>query len=408
MDNWKYYLIFTILCIIFQGFFAMVEMAFVSFNRVRLEYYVKQHNRKAMWLAYLLHNPAYLFATTLIGVNFFLQLGSEVARRFYVELGLSPDFAPITQIFAVLIFAELSPMFAARSHSEHVSMMGITPIYFLSKAFIPFIFVLNGICRIIDWLLKSPPGAGIYLSREELQKAIEAKDEKHPRVEKEELDTLVHNILAIKMKTPKELMIPLEVVPMVAYDSKAKEIKELLMGEFVSFLPLYYQKRQNLYGIIYARDLLKLEDDVPVREISRSPWFITEKNSIFQILKQFRWNNQPLAVVLDEEGQATGILTLDRLIEEIFRNTTHKDVHNDLKKTILVDRSFFADQKVKEINLLLDIDLPHRDDETLEELMTTALGHAPQKFEAVRIGRFELILEGVPLLTDKKIRIMSL
>lgn len=408
MYNWQFYLILTLFCLVFQGFFAMVEMAFVSFNRVRLEYYVKQHHRKAIWLVYLLQHPTYLFATTLIGVNFFLQLGSECSRRLYIEFGLSPDLAPITQIFAVLIFAELAPMFAARSHSEHVSMLGITPIYVLSKVLTPFIWILNGICRVIDWILKSPPSSGIYLSREELQKAIEAKDEKHPHVEREELDTLVQNIFDIKTKTPKELMIPLEAVPMVSYDASAKDVSELLAKEFVTFLPLFYQKRQNLYGIIYARDLLKLEDHAPVREISRSPWFITEKNSIFQILKQFRWNNQQLAVVLDEEGGATGILTLDILIEEIFHNTTHIDLHRDIKKTVVVDRSFLADQKVKEINILLGIDLPDQSDETLEELMATYLGHSPQKSEAVRIGRFELTLEEVPFLTDKKIRIVSL
>lgn len=408
MDNWKYYLILSLVCLVFQGFFAMVEMAFVSFNRVRLEYYVKQRHRKAIWLVYLLQNPTYLFATTLIGVNFFLQLGSESSRRLYSELGLNPDFAPITQIFAVLIFAELAPMFAARSHSEHVSMLGITPIYVLSKIFTPFILILNGICKVINWILRSPPSTAIYLSREELQKAIEAKDEKHHHVEREELDTLVQNIFTIKTKTPKELMIPLEAVPMVSYDSTAKEVSLLLTKEFVSFVPLYFQKRENLYGIIYARDLLKLDDSAPVREISRSPWFITEKNSIFQILKQFRWNNQQLAVVLDEEGGATGILTLDHLIEEIFHNTSHIDVHKGPSQTVIVDRTFLADKTVKEINLLLGIDLPHQNDETLEELMEKRLGHFPQKSEAVCVGRFELTLEEVPFLTDKKIRIRSL
>lgn len=386
----------------------MMEMAIVSFNRVRLEYYVKQGNKKAIYLAKLLKRPTYLFGTTLIGVNFFLQLGSEASRLFYTQIGLDPDWAPLSQIIIVVIFAELSPLFAARSHAEHVAMLGIMPIYFLSKLLAPFIWILNGICRFLDWILKSPSSVEQYLSREELQKAIEAKDEKHPHLAQEELDTLVQNIFEIKVKTPKELMIPLNLVQMIPSNATAKQVKEILSQTFFSYLPLFYERRENIFGIIYSRDLLRLKDDAGVREISRSPWFITEKNSIFQILKQFRWNNQQLAIVLDEEGQATGVLTLDSLIEEIFHNTTHIDREKIVTPQILVDRSFTADQSVQEINTLFGLNFPHEEGDTLEDLMTRNLGHAPQKSEAVCVGKFELTLEDVPFLADKKIRIVSI
>jgi len=408
MDTWLLFLFLIVSCLIFQGFFTMMEMALVSFNRVRLEYYVKQNNRKAIWLGKLLSRPTYLFGTTLIGVNFFLQLGSEASRLFYAHLGINLAWAPITQIVLVVIFAELAPMFAARSHAEHVAMLGITPIYFFSKVLTPFIWILNGICRFVDWILKSPSSVDNYLTREELQKAIEAKDEKHPHLAREELDTLVQNIFEIKLKTPKELMIPLNNVQMIPYDSTVKQVKDILTKEFTSYIPLFYERRQNIFGIIYSRDLLRLENEAFVREISRSPWFITEKNSVFQILKQFRWNNQQLAIVLDEEGQATGILTLDILIEEIFHNTTHIDREQIIKPQILVDRSFFAEQTVEEINSILGLNFPFEEDDTLEDLMIKALKRAPQKSETVCIGKFELTLEEVPFLADKKIRINSI
>lgn len=408
MQTWALFLILVIVCILFQGFFAMMEMALVSLNRIRLEYYVKQGNKKAAYLAKLLQKPTYLFGTTLIGVNFFLQLGSEASRLFYAQLGLDPDWSVISQIIIVIIFAELAPLFAARSHSEHVAMLGIMPIYFLSKLLIPFIWVLNGICRFIDWILKSPSSIDHYLTREELQKVIEAKDEKHPHLAQEELDTLVENIFEIKTKSPKELMIPLNRVQMIPYNATAKQVKEILSQSFISYLPLFYERRENIFGIIYTRDLLRLTDDASVRDVSRSPWFITEKNSIFQILKQFRSNNQQLAIVLDVDGGAIGILTLDILIEEIFHNTTHIDREKILSPQILVDRSFFADELVQNINTLLGLSLPFEEGDTLEDLMAKTLGHTPQKTEAVCINQYELTLEEVPFLADKKIRIQSI
>ena len=345
--DWKIFLGLTILCIFFQGYFAMMEMAIVSYNKVRLQYHISEGDRKALWLSGLLNKPTYLFGTTLIGVNFFLQLGSECSRSLYSNLGLDPDYAIITQIIAVVLFAELTPLFAARTYPEHVVRLGITPIYFLSKVFIPFIWFLDGICRLIDWILRCPPPAHNYLTREELQKAIEGKDIRGFNSDQEHLDSLVQAIFVIKTKMPPELMEPIDKVPIASSDSTVKEIQYILNHKYVPYLPLYYKKPQNIIGILYTRDLLKLKDEDPIRDIARSPWFITEKNSLFQILKQFRWNNQHIAVVLDDNGNATGILTLESLIEELFEIdslTPSTSAH------IIVDRSFPALTLVSTVN----------------------------------------------------------
>lgn len=81
------FLVLTLICLIIQGFFSMQEMACVSFNRVRLQYYAYKGNRRARYLSRLLHHPTTLFGTTLIGVNAAMQLGSEFARRFYLSIG---------------------------------------------------------------------------------------------------------------------------------------------------------------------------------------------------------------------------------------------------------------------------------------------------------------------------------
>lgn len=403
--DWKVFLVLTLVCILFQGYFAMMEMAIVSYNKVRLQYHIGEGNRKALWLSNLLQKPTYLFGTTLIGVNFFLQLGSECSRLMYLHLGLDPDFALFTQIIVVVLFAELTPLFAARSYPEHVVRLGITPVYLLSKVFIPFVWLLDGICRLIDWLLKSSPAVHNYLTREELQKAIEGKDIRHANYDQEHLDSLVQAIFVIKTKAPSELMEPLEKVPIASSDATVEEIQEILSHKYVPYLPLYYKTPKNILGILYTRDLLKLNKEEPIREIARSPWFITEKNSLFQILKQFRWNNQHIAVVLDDNGNASGILTLDSLIEEIFEIDAKSTY---VAQRIIVDRSFPANTPVTTINKQLGIDLSFEEDDTLEDLMTHILGHSPSREETVRTQNFELTLESSPLFADKSIKIRSI
>ena len=97
--SWKFFLLLIICCLVVQAFFAMLEMACVSFNKVRLQYYVSRQNKRAQWLSYLLHHPAFLFGTTLIGVNTALVVGSECARRFYVSIRTQPRLGALIADF---------------------------------------------------------------------------------------------------------------------------------------------------------------------------------------------------------------------------------------------------------------------------------------------------------------------
>ena len=407
MGGWQLFLVMTIGAILIQGYFTMMEMAIVSFNRVRLQYFVAKKNRKAIWLSKLLQRPTYLFGTTLIGVNFFLQLGSESARLFYVSLGLNPDYALASQILIVVLFAELIPMFAARGHSEHVTMLGITPIYLFSKVLFPFIWLLDLICKVVDWVFRSPPAVSNYLTRDELQRAIEGKDDHLFNPQADQLDKLVQNVFELRSKSPIELMTPIQEVRMVPYNSRAREIKELVEKAHVPYLPLYYRKEENIVGIIYTRDLLRMKDDAMIKDIARSPWFITERNSLLQIIKQFRWNNQHLAIVLNDSGGASGILTLDNVVHLLF---DHQDVSDSPLRVVnvIVNRSFSAKTQVSDVNHLLGIALPTIKQGSLEDLMIETLGRNVQKKESVRVGNFRLTLEEVPLLADKRVRIESI
>ncbi len=408
MSEWTYFLLLVVASLIVQGFYSMLEMASVSFNRVRLQFYVSQGNRRAKWLSSLLNNPTRLFGTTLIGVNAAMQFGSECARRFYMSLELSPDWAPISQIFIVLIFAELSPMFAARRYAENVCMLGIPIIYLTSFILRPVIFLLDLLCRSINFLFGVKTSSGLYLSREELQKAIEERDDSP----KEKLDPVLMNIFSLKNKTAKDLMDPLEGMKTLSAEETVGALKKRLDLQPFPFVPLYHQNPQNIVAIAYPRDLLRHPDETPLRPHARSPWFITEKNNILDILKEFRSNNQSLAIVLSERGQAVGTLTLDAVVDEIFGERddwiSFGEYVPKKGKKILVDRSFPGSTPVADINQWLAIDLPIPEEgATLEELVEKELGRRPDRGDAIRLDSFELSVEESSLIAGRTILIRS-
>lgn len=408
MTSWKFYLLLTLIFIFTQGIFCMLEIACVSFNKVRLQYWVAQHKLRAKWLSYLLNRPTLLFGATLIGVNTCLQLGSECSRRFYETIGLSPDWAPLSQIVLVIIFAELAPMFAGRRYSEHVAMLGVPILYFFSFLLSPIIWFLDLICRLLNRLLHSPRREGLYLSREELQHMFEQREEEQRPTK--EVNKVVSNIFSLKAKIAKEVMAPLQAIQMTPSFCTVGEMRTLLNNKYTPFLPIYERDPRHILGIVYPRDLLRIGDEKRVRDYARPAWFITENSSILQILKQFRRNNQSIAVVLNGAGLAVGILTLDEIVDLIFGRTDDWESMGDMVPRahhVIVDRTFSGDLSIQEFNRKFRVNLDSRGAETLEDLMEKVLGHHPEKGESIHIDQFELTIEDAPLIGPKKIAVRT-
>lgn len=409
MIEWKFYLFLSLLFIVVQGVFAMLEIACVSFNRVRLQYYVSLNLKRAKWLNYLINRPALLFGTCLIGVNAAMQIGSECARRFYEGVGMMPELAPISQIILVLILAEFAPMLTGRRYAEHVVMLGVPIIYFASIILRPLIWLFDLICQFINRLLGISTSEGSYLTREELQYMFEQREEVIPTAR--EMSSIASNIFALKNQQAKDAMIPLHKVYMAPDFFTVGETRALLRSHYDPYVPLYHRNPENVVGIVYPRDLLRSQEGKSVKEFARAPWFITEKSSIMQILKQFRSNNQSVAIVLNDVGSAVGVLTLDEIIDDIFgRADTWNPFENMIpkKQQVFLDVSLPSDMKIEEFNKRFSVYLDPQGVETLEELMEKVLEHAPERGESVRIDQFELTVEAGPLIGPKVIAVKTL
>ncbi len=129
-----------------------------------------------------------------------------------------------------------------------------------------------------------------------------------------------------------------------------------------------------------------------------------------QILKQFRRNNQSLAIVLNDKGLATGVLTLDEIVDEIFGTSDQWMSYEGVVPRayhVVVDRTFPAQMRLDQFNKQFSVHLSYQGAETLEELMALAIGHPPSKGESVRIDQFELTVEEAPLLGPKMIQVRT-
>ncbi len=397
--NWGYFAFLIFIALVVQGFFTMMEMACVSFNKVRLHYYTSKGYARARWLSKLMSRPGRFFGTTLILVNTALQFGSESARQLFISLNLDPDYSAIMQVLLVLVFAELSPMFAARKHSEHVAMLGAPILTLASKILAPVIFLLDMLVRGINRLFGVKIASGIYLTRDELQKAIESREE--PFEAKEDFEAASAQIFNLKTKTAKELMLHLEEVNLI------DEVTPIGQVPLSDCAPIYQKNMRNITGLIYPRDLLRASLEDPVSKCARSPWFIAESTSILDLVRQFRTNNQTMAIVLDLSGLAIGVLSLDAIINEIFGSLEASFPQID-GSHIIIERTFSGDTLVSKINAMLHINLPDDGEDTLNDLLVNLLGHPPAKGEALRLDRLELVVLETSLLGARTVQIKTI
>lgn len=403
MNNALIWLSLTLFCIAIQGLYSMLEMAAVSFNRVRLQYYVSKGIKRAVWLQYILQKPSRLFGTIMLGVNIALQVGSQSSREFYRAIHLNPDFAPLTQIFLVVIFAELAPLFAARRFSEHVIMLGIPLVYATYLVFAPLIWLIGVMTRFIHLLFgKKEESFDFFLSREELQKVLESHDEEN------EFNIVVANIFSLRNKTASQVMTPLSQIEMVKTNTTVAELHKKISGSKQRFVPLYHKSPSNIVSIAIPRDLLRLPDNRYIRENARPPWFITSSTKLIPILGQFRRNKQTVAVVLDPNGSAIGMLSLDAILEEIFGE--HPPIEETLKKAELpvLERTFPGNTKISELNREYGTQIPSHGYETLAQLMIGLLEHSPTVGDSLIVGDYEFIAEETTLLGIKSITVKTL
>jgi CBS domain containing-hemolysin-like protein len=401
-----FWLFLNLITIIILAFFSMTEMACVSFNKVRLQFYVSQGNRNAIRLNHLLQNPSQLFGTTLIGVNVATFVGSECARRFYEALGLTPDIAPLTQVFLVIIFGELAPMFAARFYAENVALMGISLLSFASKILSPFIWILGVISKAANLLLGGKePHPHLFLTQDELQKILEEQeDEGQASRESVEFNAVTTNIFRLRNKHVRHVMSPLSQDFLVSSQTSIKQLRQQQAFQEKNYLILYSRAPDNIVGIVYVKDLLRAQENKKLYAFSRPPWFVSATTSLIQILKQFRRNTENIAIVLNEGGQAIGFVTFEDILDEIFE----KPPLARIPRLTIVERTLSADMTLDAFHKEMGFELAGDPGETLSSWLIRMMEHHPEEGESFIVPPYEFVVKETTLLGITTVQVKTI
>jgi CBS domain containing-hemolysin-like protein len=368
--------------LVVQGVFALCEMACLSLDKIRLHCAIARGSRRARCLAYLLAHPSRLFGTTLVGIIAALQFGSECARRFYEASGLPVDLAPLSQVLLVLVFAELVPLFAARRHPEPLALFFAFPLYLIARLLSPILYLFERLFR----------SKSSSLNREEVRYAFGEEESAASRA--------IGTLFELKRLSAYALMEPLSRFPLIPSHASVDEAIGRLAVAGADFAPVYHQSQEQIVAILTVEDLLRRQGDERVG--GRSPWFVSKETAVLSIIEQFRSNKQSVAVVLDADGSAVGLLTLDQILASIFGEEGREE---EAIAPLFVEKTFPGEMLVAELSALLKIPLPHHEGETLSELSARLLGHPPSRGELFNVGSLQAEVVEPSLRGAKKVRL---
>ena len=419
--------ILILLLTLLNAFFASAEMAIVSVNRNRIKMLADDGNKKASLLVDLLEEPNKFLSTIQVGITlagFFSSASaatgiSEVIGASLSQLGIpyaqSISLVVITLLlsYVTLVFGELVPKRIALQKSEQMAMLSVRPIVFVFKFAKPFVKLLslstNVLLRVIGM---SDTDLEEKVSREEIKSLVDAGEEYGVinQIEKE----MINSIFDFDDKLAKEVMTPRTEVYMI--NIKLPLSIEELLEENYSRIPVYEGDMDNIIGILYLKDFLHEAyqvgfENVGIKKLLHRPYFVPECKNIDQLFKELQKSKRHLAVLIDEYGGFSGIVTIEDLIEEVMGDINDEYDDDDPVIRKIDNDTYIVNGliSIKELNdkLQLNLDEETEDYDTLGGFLINQIDYIPSETEECMV-EYENLVFKIECVKDKRIETVKI
>tara|TARA_Y100001970_G_scaffold66365_1_gene84762 strand:+ start:2855 stop:4090 length:1236 start_codon:yes stop_codon:yes gene_type:complete len=399
-------IVLFIILLILSGFFSSSETAL---------FHLKSYDNINERVKKLLSRPQKLLSTLLTGntiVN--IAIGSLAATYTvnyvsnYSTLSLSTLLLieVIIITFLVLIFGEIIPKTYAIARSEKYSNFIAKPLDIILTTIYPIAFFFH---KITDVIIKVLPinKEQTFDSEEELMMLAEVGEEEGT-LDHEESD-MIQSVLEFKNKLVKEILTPRVDVVSLDSSSSLDEAMDVIMNKKYSKIPVYKDTIDNIKGILYAKDIIPYligsRPEIDLLKLTREPYFIPETKPIDEVMQEFKIKKTNIAVVVDEWGGTSGILTLEDIVEEVtgeLRDPFDKEEYeiiNNKDGTSIVDGSIH----IYDIEENFEIEFPDdRDYDTLAGFILDDIGDIPSEGEKVVLHNYQFkVLKVISNRIDK-------
>ena len=382
---------------LFNAFFSASEMALVSLNRSRVEQKATEGEKKFVRLLTVLENPNNFLSTIQVGITFIsilsgASLANDLGAVFAKWMGNSATaqtagywLALAMLTFVSIVLGELYPKRIAMNMKENLAVVTAPVIIFLGKIVSPFVWLLSAATNLISRITPMNfDDADEQMTRDEIEYILTKSEQ---TLDAEEIEML-QGIFNLDEMMAREVMVPRTDAFMVNIEDDINVIMQEILRQNFSRIPVYEGDKDNIIGLIHTKKILAESftngfDQLNIRRIMQEPLFVPETIFVDDLLKSLRNTQNQMAILLDEYGGVSGIVTLEDLLEEIVGEIDDETDKTEIFVREIAENTFIVQgsMTLNDFNEYFDLDLSSDDVDTIAGFYLTGLGTIPSQDE---------------------------
>ncbi len=402
MDSWLMIALIAVL-IMFSAFFSSTETAFSSVSKIRLKNYAENGNKKAAKALYIVEHYDKALSTILVGNNIVNIASSALATLLFVSFlgdAMGTLMSTVVLTIVVLICGEVLPKNIAIDNSEKICMSFAGILRFLMVVLTPVTFLLLKLTDLVKRISSRNKQKSPSVTEDELKYIVESIEEEGVLEEQE--SELVQSALEFDEKTAYDILTPRVDMTAVNIDDDIDKIKEIIVTERYSRIPVYKDNIDNIVGVLHSRDFLEallVSEKPDVEKLIQPAYFIYRSKKLSALLADFKHKKLHFAVVTDDYGGTLGIVTMEDLLEQIVGDIWDEDEEIEHKYKKVSDNTYeiSGDMHIDDMLELFDEDdrYLHSDSKSVGGWVIEQIGDIPEKGSAFRYKELSVTVGNV-------------
>ena len=397
-----------IILLLLSAFFSGSETAFFSLSRIYLKKLENKNTAQSRRILSLLGKPRQLLVTILFG-NTFVNMGISslstliaigIADRNNWNLSSVVTLQVIITTSVVLIFGEILPKLIALATATGFANLASLPLQLISYVLHPLVWLVDCFSLLLSKKQLDDKHLSSKFTTEEFHNLIQSESS-HNSLEEHEKKILV-GLFRFREAELTEIYTPRVKITAIEEKQSLEELRDLILATGYSRIPVYRETIDDIIGIVYVKDLLMYPEKNSITEFMRPAWFVTENMKVQSLLNQFKIKKMQLAVVVDEYGGTSGIISLEDILEEIVGEIHDEHDHEEMPELLRKEDGSYilsGSVNIRQLNQEFSIDIDPEEYDNLAEYLLSQFNHVPATGE---VHRMDELLEFRILESDGK------
>jgi len=385
-------LLFTItaivFCLLIEVYFSGSEIAIVVADKIRLKAREEGRHSGAKAAMWFVRHPSHFFSTVILGTNISVIAASTIATFYLISnYGEQAEIWALLLSPVVLIFGEVLPKSLFQHYANKLIEKISPPLMFSMYAMYPLVWLLSMFTNFLLGGVQSHLGNEPRITREELMLLIGSSES--PDVKPSERKML-HKVLELAHQRVKNIMVPLGLIESIPVTTDKEAALRVFDLKGYSKLPVFEHRAYNVIGVLDCMDCL-FSGEGDIRDLIKPVMYVPEEMRLHELYERMKENEQQTAIVVDEYGAVSGLVTLEDVLEEVVGEIRDEYEFGKQQFKIISKNHFIVSGllEIEEANEKLGLDIPKGNYETVAGFLLEKFGYIPKQDEIVIGGSWK-------------------